>query len=295
MRYTRAMGYEDHILANIDRRRKQNLELPPTLEHAHEKAQRIFADPAYSIQETDFVGVYEEEAIRKDIERVRDMQRSNEVQSSPQERNIKKVADVLEGIVLTQSELSEWFGDATVLKSSLHDDYLNKVDMIAEWRTPQVSRVIGLAVDATSGIGAVDKKLREIRHEIDTGKLGMIRYFKDEQGNFKGTRYNVPRTVIGVSRPVIERLARLWIDGEKSALGADPVQRLLVTQIGSQLRAMRRYAENRDKPLIAQAYQEALLSIEPIEKEKASINMGDLAMDPVAQEIYLKTQSTFGS
>jgi hypothetical protein len=290
------MGFEDRILGNIDRRRQNRLELSPVLERGYEKAVRVLNTPEYSIQESEFApDIYTQEAVDRDLAHVKKLEGYFAENDTPESINSKKVADVLEALVLTQSEMSNWLGDAKTLRSSRFDDYVNKVDMIAEWHSPEEgSRVLGLAVDVTFGFSAVQKKLREIRAEIDSGKLGSIRYFKDERGDIMGTRNNVPRTVIGVSQPVVQELARLWIEGEKKLLGEHPVQRAFIDQVTTQLRQMQRYAESRGKHDVAFAYKTALATVAPIEEQKKQeVQLGALVADPVYAEIASQLQQQF--
>lgn len=288
------MGHEDWILGNIDRRRESRTELNPVLARGYEKAARVLNTPEYSIQESEFVPVYGQDAVDRDLAHVKKLEGYFAQNDSPESKNTKKIADVLEAIVLTQSEMSNWLGEAKTLRSSRYDDYVNKVDMLAEWFSPgEGSRVLGLGVDVTFGFSAVQKKLREIKAEVDSGKLGSIRYFKDERGDIMGTRNNVPRTVIGVSQPVVQELSRLWIEGEKRQLGEHPVQRIFVNQITSQLRTMQRYAESNGKDDVAHAYRTALATVAPLEVEKQGIQLGELANDPVNAEILAQLQQQF--
>lgn len=290
------MGYEDWMLGNIDRRRQSRQELSPVLERGYEKATRILNTPEYSIQESEFApNIYTQEAVDRDLAHVKKLEGYFKESETPEGRNSKKIAEVLEAIVLTQSEMSNWLGeDAKTLRSSRFDDYVNKVDMIAEWNTPgEGSRVLGLAVDVTFGFSGVLKKMREIKSEIDSGKLGSIRYFKDERGDIMGTRNNVPRTVIGISQPVVQELSRLWIEGEKKLLAEHPIQRAFIDQIASQLRQMQRYAESKGKDDVAFAYKTALATVASIEEEKKSIPLGALVSDPVYAEISTQLQQQF--
>ena len=266
---------------------------------AHEKANtEILSNPDYSIQESEFAGpehrIYDEHTVKADIELGDRLHKNFDARQTPQERNTKKIADTLEAIILMQSEMSNWLGNATTLKTSRYDDYVNKVDMISEWSNPETgSQVLALAVDVTFGATAIEKKMAAIKEEIDRGKLGSIRYFKDSRGDFMGTRNNVPRTIIGVSQPMVEELAGMWINNEKKSLGNHPVQKLIVSQMAVQLRAMEGYATARDNHVAAQAYQQSLAVIRRVQMNQASFQLGELAEDPVYQEILSQTKRQF--
>lgn len=290
----RMNSHEDWMVSKIDReRRLNNTELSPVLTLAYEKAaQEILASPDYAIQPTDFISVYGEKVIAEDIAHAARLSREFELRRTPEEKKMKKIADVFEAVVLMQSELSEWFGTAQTLKTAPYDDYENKVDMITEWFTPEEgSHLLALAVDVTFSTRGIQKKLTEIKTEIDRGRLGSIKYFTDERGDFIGTRNNVPRTVIGVSESVVEELANLWIHKKNKLLGEHPVQRLFLDEMESQLSAMHDYALKQGKTNAVLAYRQALGVVQPIRAHKLKFRSSELSNDRVAKEIALTTEA----
>lgn len=291
------MNPESAAMHNIDRNRRSRLELSPTIKNAHERATRdVLTNPDYAIQEAEFEGVYGTSAIAADKAEVARLERLFAKQDTPEEQNAKKIADVLEAIVLMQSEMNEWLGSATTLRTSKYDDYINKVDMLAEWSHPEDgTRVLALAVDVTFGNAGVEKKMRAIRDEIDSGSLGKVRYFRDSDNQFMGTRNNVPRTVIGVSQPMVEELARLWLANDNKALAKHSVQRQFLVQIVHQLTTMRDYAARIGKDDVVKAYNQALVIARPLLDSKSIIDRGDYSEDPVAQSIREKTKEFFFS
>lgn len=289
------MNPESAALRNIDRNRRNRVELSPTIRNAHERATRdVLTNPDYSIQEEDFIDTYGRDAVAADRAEAARLERIFTAKDTSEEQNSKKIADVLEAIVLMQSEMNEWFGSATTLRTTKYDDYINKVDMLAEWSHPEDgSRVLALAVDVTFGSAGVDKKMQGIQDEIDSGTLGRVRYFKDTDGNFIGTRNNVPRTVIGVSQPMVEELARLWLANDNRTLAKHPIQRLFLGQMVSQLTAMRDYANRSNKPQVVNAYSQALAIVRPLLESKSIIERGNYTDDPVVQAIREKSQLHF--
>lgn len=289
------MNPESAALRNIDRNRRNRIELSPTIRNAHERAVKdVLTNPDYAIQEDEFVGVYSASDIAADKAEVARLESIFARQDTPEEQNSKKIADVLEAIVLMQSEMNEWLGSATTLRTSKFDDYKNKVDMLAEWSHPDDgSRVLALAVDVTFGDGNVEKKMRAIRNEIDSGSLGKVRYFRDSNNQFMGTRNNVPRTVIGVSQPMVEELARLWLANDNKALAKHSVQRQFLAQIVYQLTVMRDYAARTGKEDVVRAYNQALVIARPLLDSKSIIERGDYSEDPVVQSIREKTKEFF--
>lgn len=250
--------------------------------------------PKYAIREEDFSSVYAPAAIRQDRARaiaarsryeLRDMQDPKTVISA-------KMAQVFEAVVLEESESSEWLGEgATTLKTTDHDDFQNHVDMIAEWHKPgEGSQVLALGVDATFGTMKLLEKFSEVRSGIELDKLASLRYYRDKRGNFMGTRNNVPRTIVGVSQPVVEELANLWVNGKKEALLEHPVQRLILVQLRYQLETQLKLAESLGRDNAAESIRSALAVIIPIEQAKRHIQLGALNDDPVSREILRHTR-----
>jgi len=289
------MGYEDRLIHAIDKKRERRIELSPVIEKAHEKARvEVLTNPEYVIQETDFASVYGETSVQADINEADRLEREVFTGGSAADENAKKIAETLEAIVLMQSEMSEWLGSAQTLKTARFDDYKNKVDMLAEWYSPEDgSRVLALAVDVTFGTGTAEKKLGAIKREIDAGKLGSVRYFKDSRGDFMGTRNNVPRTVIGVSQPKVAELAQLWLDNKQKQLGVHPIQSLFADEIEAQLSAMHAYAKRKGKGEVAAAYEQALAAIRPLKAAKAAFASKEMQEDPVAESIFSETRRQF--
>lgn len=289
------MGAEDWMLRNIDRRRERREEFSPIMQRAHEKAHELFRDPDYAIQSSDFIDLYGAVQVHSDVQEAREKLRHYHLNYTPFERNSKKIADILEAIVLEESEMSEWLGNATTLHTTPYDDIMNHVDMLAEWYTPQDgSRLMALAVDVTFGTQKAEQKLLSIKKEIDAGTLGRVKYFKDARGSFKGTRYNVPRSIIGVSQETVENLAGLWVNGEKKQLGAHPVQKVFVGQMHSELLLMRDYAHRNRQVEVARAYDEALSAVSPVHSSKLDIDAKAIQRDPVVIALADKARQIFG-
>lgn len=304
--YNGGMSFEDHILRKVDddRRRERRahqdalhtrLELPPVIKEAHDRAKReIFSNREYAVQAPEFTKVYGEDNVRNDMAEVYRLKNIFKKQETPEKKNSQIQAEVLEGILLMHSELSNWLGDAHTMKTSLYDDYKNKTDMFAEWYSPEEgSRVLALGVDATFSRMAVENKLHQIKREIDAGELGKIRYFKDSRGDFMGTRNNVPRVIIGVRPQAVEELATLWMNNDNKALAAHPVQHLIVSEIHTQLSAMLVYAKKRSMVEPARAYQQALNVVEKLKHEKSSMSSDQFADDVVAKQILAESKRIF--
>lgn len=293
------MGFEDRLISKIDNGRRsaqeRRLELSPVMKQAHQRAVlEVLNNPDYVIQEKDFESVYGVENIRNDIRETEILARKFAESETLQDKNTKQISEVLEAIILMQSEMSEWLGNAHTLKTSRYDDFKNKTDMVAEWYSARDgSRILALAVDVTFGAHSVEKKLRAVKREIDSGSLGTIRYFKDARNDFMGTRNNIPRIVLGASTPVVEELAQLWMKNDKKALGAHPVQRLIVDEMQFQLEAMLKYARANGNGMASSALQHTLTAISPVIALKRPMPLGHVASDQVAASIREVTKETF--
>ena len=279
---------------NIDKARWTRSELSPRLGLVHEQLrQRVLTNPDYTIQETDFSSIYAQETIERDVALTKRLKTSFNTGLSQADRNTKKVAEVLEGLVLMNSELNNWLGNATTLKSSEYDDYVNGVDMISEWKSAEGPQVLALAVDVTFGANAVAKKIARIKSEIKAGKLGNIKYFRTEDGEPQPEKHNVPRIVIGVSQNVVDELAGLWLHKDNKTLANHPVQKLFLQQMSLQLSSMKRYAQAHGHEACALECEKAHKIIRRILENKASIRLGDLANDSVAVALKAEVEAQF--
>jgi hypothetical protein len=289
------MSPEDWIARQIDNDRRNNkTELSPLMKKAHEKAAEVLNNPEYVIQESDFASVYGREVVAADTNYVNRMEKEFKDTNSPEMVRMKKVADTFEAIVLMQSEMNEWLGSAKTLGTAGYDDIVNKADMLAEWFTPEDgSRVLALGVDVTFGTTSLDKKISSLRGEINSGKLGSIKYFRDERGDFMGTRNNVPRTVIGVSEPLVEELSGLWLHKKNKALATHPAQYLFVDQMYKQLTLMRDYAHKQGKNDAVLAYTQALGVVEPLWHSKQKYKSKEVQADKVAGAIRYRVEQYF--
>ena len=292
---------EKGFLEKIDRQRRREetehieTELPKVMIDAHERAKReIFNNPDYTIQAPQFIGVYGQEIITRDMREVLRLKNIFEDKQTPPEKNLKMISDVFEAIILMHSELSNWLGDAHTLKTSMYDDFKNKADMYAEWFSPEEgSRVLALGVDVTFSNIGIQEKLTDIRKKIDLDNLGEIKYFRDVRGDFMGTRYNVPRVVLGIQPHVIEGLAKLWMANDVKTLANHPIQHVIANELYTQLTAMSDYAKHNNKHNAHRALEQAVLLVTQLRTEKSAIDIDAYTDDSVANAIATESQSVF--
>jgi len=265
------------------------------MEQAHQRAREIFNNRDYSIQAPDFFSLYTKEGVVQDVLRAKQKKMEFEAAQTPEAKQTKMVSEVFEAIMLEQAELSNWLGDnVSVLKTSIYDDYFNGTDMVAEWIEPErESNVLALGVDVTFGKASVERKLERVRRDVESGKLGTIKYFQTSDDSFRGQRKGVPHVVIGVDRASVEQLADLWLRNDKKALAEHPVQRALIEEMYLQLRTIQGHALAHGQTEVAEAYRRSLAIVERIREQKSSVPLGELEHDRVYAEILAQCRNVF--
>jgi len=294
---------EDHMANVIDGRNARRETIPTVIKAAHVRANEILNNPDYAIQAPAFIrngdkGVYPLDEVKGDMIEVKRLLDLFESKATPYEKVTEMFAQVLEAIVLEQSELGNWLGDGvTTLKTSRFDDIKNGVDMLAEWSSGlgESSHILGLAVDVTFGKFSAEEKLSKIRDEIDRDSLRPIKYFRDAKGSFMGTRFHVPRVIVGIDQEHLTQLASLWNARDNKALAHHPVQKILITEMLTQSRAMLAYAQSKGSEKAAQSYAEIVFVLETLSEEKASIGFGALEQDAVFRSLLSCTRSIFAA
>lgn len=210
------------------------------IEAAYERA--ISGRGQDEIKMESFIEDYGEAVVSSDQELAQTLAKKFEGRESFEEREMHKLATILEAIVIEQIELSEWLGPTTMTRrTSLYDDYINGVDAIAEIEQENTTSHLALAIDVTYG-NALYQKFERIREEIEAGTLTTIKYFEDSDRTFKGKLFKVPRIVLGVDKRALVELAELWMQGKKRELGLHRVQIKLIEEVRIQLKAFREYA-----------------------------------------------------
>lgn len=274
-------GFENRMARHIDS--NASFETNPDVRAAYEKTQKLFRGDA--IKPQDFLDLYDKKTIETDLAKVENLKNTVfEVGSN------KIAADILEGIIYEQTELSDWFGPyAHTLKTSEFDDIVNGVDLVVEFDEPlrSVSH-LALGVDATYGATTIQKKFERIKRDIDQDTLATIKYFQSSDGTFKGRKSQVPRIVLGVERGTVLSLARLWTGGKNKELGSHAVQKLLLKQAKSQLSIFAEYARVRGRHESLRAYTNALMILKALPEKEAVISKESveaLYQDRVHQEI----------
>lgn len=239
-------------------------------EKSYVRAQKIFEEfpPINPREFTD----YDQRLIEKDEATVTALEKqfAEEAEKNPEQARNRKLAGVMEALIFTESELSDWLGeDAITIRPSKYDDYVNGVDIIVEFRK-ESAPYLALAVDVTTS-AQLERKFDRIRREIDSDSPPRVKYFHSEFSGVRGSINNVPRVVIGASRATLTQVGELWLGKnkeEKRALARHPLQIQILTEMKKQLATFTDYARKGGHKKTADTYERALASVSEIMEKK---------------------------
>ncbi len=240
------------------------------VEKIHQRAEKVLQ--AEAINPDDF-SRYDRAMIASDKEYVRRRKESFERDTTPEAREAKQIADILEAIVLEFGEQGYWFGggedeDVATVKTADYDDIKNGADIIVE-KYPKDGGVsnLGLAVDVTYRED-IDSKIQRIYEEVASGKLTTIRYFYSPRSESRGEQPLVPRVVTGISGEHALDLGRLWMEKKNKQLSEHPVQIIFLEEIQAQLEAFYLLAKSKKQSHAGIALFDALSLINKALKDK---------------------------
>lgn len=224
------------------------------IDRAYERAENLTTRNQISM--SDFVDLYSSKNVESDLAYVKLLESKFEEENSPEEKERKRLAQILEAIVFEHGEQSDWFGsEATTIKASSFDDYVNGVDMITEFDEGQNrSSHAAFAVDITFSRSAA-KKFEKIREKIDSGELAKVKYFQSKNIPFRGELLRVPITVVNAHPETVKRLAKLWIENDYKALANHWIQFQLLEELVEQCQIFADYADKVGQPQVAQSYR----------------------------------------
>lgn len=228
------------------------------IDKLRQKAEKTLSEYAISMDDFNYKDLEEDKAA---VERMKAGYQRND---SDEEKEAKVLADILEAIILEESESSNWFGQsASTIKTSDYDDYINHIDTIIEFEKEESIKpdCIALGIDATFSTN-INKKFDIIKKEMESGTLAQIKYFSSSRA--KGIYLQVPRLVVGADVKTIKKLGELWLDKDSNAEGAKreakralenhPAQFQLLKQMILEAGAFEKYAQKINRPEIAELY-----------------------------------------
>ncbi len=252
------------------------------------KVQRVLTS---RLREHDFINhPYSNMDVECDLEYVAKQKALHKQRETPQSRELKRIADIFEALVLWNSEQADWLGSkATTIKTSEYDDYKNGVDMVVEFQEERSASYLGLAADVTfsSDRSVIAKKFSILRDQIKRGTLAQVKYFHSDHTHFDGQLSKLPEVVIGVSKSMVLELARLWADGKNSTLANHRVGVLILKQMEMQLFVFAKYAQSIGQTEVARIYFDRLKLIQEILKEKRDL-VTRVEASPTTDPVHLE-------
>lgn len=221
-----------------------------TLDKMFSLASRLLKRNA--IDPKDFVDIYGKEAVSADKREVGKLRKTFEVDEA------KKLATVLESLVIEHVNRSDWLGrNAEAKPTAPYDDYINGIDSLIILKNDDVlEKYMGLVMDIT--FAKDDKtltgKFNTVRGEVVRGRLGTIKYFQSP--NSKGEMTHIPKVIIGVERKTVEALGKLKAEGRDREISRHPVQFQILEEMEMQLRALAKYAETQPNDMFYEGQEE---------------------------------------
>ncbi|MBI1998756.1 MAG: hypothetical protein HYS73_00270 [Parcubacteria group bacterium] len=254
----------------------------------YKRAQEVFSvNPP--LNPNDFRGIpgYTDEEIDVDIKNVHDKERRFDEEDTPEQKEQKKFAKMLEAMLNELIELHDWLGpNAETITTSDHDDIVNGVDMVVEFQDKEKKSAshLALAVDVTfaSDIG---KKIDRIKEGIKNGELSRIKYFASEFLEHSGELTDIPRVIIGADVNTIKNLGALWLAEDKKALAGHEMQKVILEEVRIQLEVFAAYAQTKNQEKVAEIYEKTLQTIQDILREKNDVSISALLQDGVFRAI----------
>lgn len=269
------------------------------LEAAYQKALETETD---QIQVEDFVDVYGKKQIQeqaKEVERLRAI--FDHRKESPEMAEVHQLGKILEAIVIEQIELNEWLGpNIDTQQTCEYDDYVNGIDFITEFNEDGALRHMGFAIDATHGKEqAIRLKLEKIRSQLNKGELGEMTYFQTGDKSIQGKKRFIPKIVLALEKQHVIDIARLWVQGNQTALAEHPVKQTIMKEITDQLAGQLEYAralEAVGNPKAAKLVEVLSAQLEAMQRTAAQVGASKIQyVDRGAETIGYSVKDVFAS
>jgi len=247
---------------------KDTLRNPAFREMAFQKAQEKLAID--SINMDDFADLYN---VPKDKEYVQKLKKIFEEENSPQEKENKKLATVLEAILHIQIEQNCYLGDdVKTISTCEFDDIKNGIDQILEIGDEDEKNIrhLAIAVDITFSVD-VYKKIKKIKEKIKSGKLAVIKYFKSDVLHIRGEKGGIPEFVLGIDKNNLENVIQLWLNDENKKLYYHPLHIIILDEILQQTKYYQNYAKRVGRIEISEKYKELYSIFLQVKQEKEEL------------------------
>jgi len=174
-----------------------------------------------SIKPEDFSDLYDNQAIKKDLDYVQTMEGIFEQKNNSDKESFERRGELLEALLSEGIRSGRWLGaDTMPIIPSRYDDIANGIDLVLEMLSKEGFSHLALNIDMTSSAESAENKLTAIRKTISEGKLSKVKYFKSEKANIRGQIENIPKVIIGIDPEHIRKLclARVEIHSFRSGL-----------------------------------------------------------------------------
>jgi len=256
------MSFHERI--PFDAREEREIDREVVISKSYEKAVTCIKEAEIDTQQ--FASLYGATAVQADTTYVKSMEQKFSEEGTVHEA--QKLGTIFEAILHEQIAYGTWLGkNSKSQKTSRFDDIKNGIDEVVEIEVDETATsYLGLALDAT--LGSTLEKLTRIKSEIDSERLGTVKYFRSKRGDFRGELSQIPRAVITTDAKTIVELATLWLEKKHKELRAHPLQQQVVEEIALQLEQFEHYARETGKEAIAETFARSRAVIGTIQKEK---------------------------
>lgn len=226
--------------------------------------------------------------------------------------HLKMLSDIFEAAVMECIAEMGWLGKDVEVSYSPYDDFKNGVDIVLAFKDKEGHTILSLVIDVTFGQYDAHDKFAAIKHEIDVGEFGKIKYPGLKRAQILTPQTGVLHCVVAFTKETIESFIPLWMNKDKPTQRAmienHPIKHLLVREIFEQVRAHARHIVRKpldqmgDKPREAYAqaakkYGLAFDALSPLNEDaeralaRPTPDIERLVNDPTAQTVILKAKT----
>lgn len=257
-------NYEDKFLGQLFLKR--------LIDKAYERSKQLIEK--FGIKIDDFTDLYSGKGVENDKAEVERLKAEFEKRDTPEQKEFKKMADVLEVILFDLIYNNCWLGDdATPIKTTEYDDYINKIDLVVEFMKDSSATYLGLGIDATFSIEKISEKMQKLKENIKRGQLSRVKYFFSEKVGLRGELINLPSVIIAVDKKTILELCEKWQSRDKD-LKTNFIQHQIIEQILVQLNLFQKIAEQEGNKKLAERFESVKNIIEGLKAKNKSIDSG---------------------
>lgn len=261
---------------NFFERHNTRVETLVNFKGAYEKIESISEN---KMDPDSFADLYDKNMIATDVEKAKKLKVKFDQRSEENEnlKEAKVLSEILEYIVFDQGESANWFGEnAYMIKTSDFDDFINGIDVVAEFDLGESVSRAGFAIDATFGHSPITK-IEKIKQEIREGKDGVVKYFESGDGSYRGMLKSIPKVFIGADPENTKKIINLWANEdrlERDKLINHPVQFNFLKQIIMECGYFSDFAKECGQEKMAESYSRLSRIIQKILEEKGGDQRG---------------------